>query len=243
MHLLEARTISLAAKTSLPSLATPPVPTTPHQSFHRHCSELTHWQRTLESIVQFMENLPSQYEISNDCLARHIIAKSPSASTYSSESPEDSDDGSQLSDFSSYLSHEVWPTLPPSFHNASYETRSSLPDPDTDPDSDSMSTVTTLRLESIPTSFSDSLISYGICDDWDSAVEFLRKVVVDYLHEACKPPPVWSATRKDHKECEMCEREVPLTYHHLIPRSMHARVLKKGWHPEPMLGSVAWLCR
>lgn len=185
-----------------------------------------------------MEKLPSQYGTFKDCLARHIIAKSVSAS---SASPEDDVDGSQLSDFSSYLSHEVWPTLPPSFHNASYETRPSLPVLDTDLDSGSMSTM--LRLENIPTSFSDSLISYGICDDWDSAVEFLRKVVVDYMHEACKPPPVWSATRKDHKECEMCEREVPLTYHHLIPRSMHTRVLKKKWHPESMLGSVAWLCR
>lgn len=180
-----------------------------------------------------MEELPSQYGTFKDCFARHIIAKS--------ESTDSEDDGSQLSDFSSYLSHEVWHTLPHSFHNASYETRSSLPDPDTDFDSESMTT--TLKLENIPTSFSDSLISYGICDDWDSAVEFLRRVVVDYIQETCKPPPVWSATRKDHKECEMCEREVPLTYHHLIPRSMHVRVLKKKWHPESMLNSVAWLCR
>lgn len=186
------------------------------------------------SSAHTMEELPYQYETFKDCLARRIIAQS------SPPSPDSSgDDGSQLSDFSSYLSLEVWPTLPPSFYSALYETRSSLPDPDADVDSDS-----TLPLFSnIPTSFSDSLVSYGICEDWDSAVEFLRKAVVDYLQEACKPPPVWSATKKDHKECEICEREVPLTYHHLIPRSTHARVLKKKWHPESMLNSVAWLCR
>ena len=42
---------------------------------------------------------------------------------------------------------------------------------------------------------------------------------------------------------EICEREVPLTYHHLIPREVHDKVLKKKWHPEAMLNSVAWLCR
>ena len=32
-------------------------------------------------------------------------------------------------------------------------------------------------------------------------------------------------------------------YHHLIPRSTHHKVLKKGCHPETMPNSVAWLCR
>lgn len=182
-----------------------------------------------------MEDLPYQYETFRDCLARRMIAQSSPASD-----PED--DGTQLSEFSSYLSQEVWPALPTSLHEASYETRSSLPGPDTELDFDSPS-FQSPSFSNIPTSFSDSLVSYGICEDWDSSIEFLKKAVIDYLKEACKPPPVWSATKKDHTECEMCEREVPLTYHHLIPRSTHARVLKKKWHPESMLNSVAWLCR
>ena len=52
---------------------------------------------------------------------------------------------------------------------------------------------------------------------------------------------MWSKTRTT--ECEICEREVPLTYHHLIPREVHDKVRKKKWHPEAMLNSVAWLCR
>lgn len=36
---------------------------------------------------------------------------------------------------------------------------------------------------------------------------------------------------------------MPLTYHHLIPKAAHARVLKRGWHTEDRLNSVAWLCR
>lgn len=34
-----------------------------------------------------------------------------------------------------------------------------------------------------------------------------------------------------------------MTYHHLIPKSTHERVLKRGWHTEDKLNSVAWLCR
>lgn len=34
-----------------------------------------------------------------------------------------------------------------------------------------------------------------------------------------------------------------MTYHHLIPRQMHDKALKRGWHKEWELGKVAWLCR
>lgn len=33
------------------------------------------------------------------------------------------------------------------------------------------------------------------------------------------------------------------TYHHLIPRQMHAKAVKRGWHKEWELNKVAWLCR
>jgi 5-methylcytosine-specific restriction endonuclease McrA len=52
---------------------------------------------------------------------------------------------------------------------------------------------------------------------------------------------VWSATRA--AACELCARDwVPLTYHHLVPRSTHERALKRGWHAEWELNKVAWLC-
>ncbi|KAG1774565.1 hypothetical protein EV702DRAFT_1122875 [Suillus placidus] len=66
----------------------------------------------------------------------------------------------------------------------------------------------------------------------------------DFISQACAPPPVWTSTCT--KECEICEREVRLTCHHLIPRSTHAKVLKKKgrqMHPESMINFVAWLCR
>ncbi|KXN84097.1 hypothetical protein AN958_00455 [Leucoagaricus sp. SymC.cos] len=69
-----------------------------------------------------------------------------------------------------------------------------------------------------------------------SFYERLRKHIV-----TCAVPPVWSSTRTN--ACEICDGEIPLTYHHLIPKSTHEKVLKRGWHDVSMLNSVAWLCR
>ncbi|KAF6752391.1 hypothetical protein DFP72DRAFT_904771 [Ephemerocybe angulata] len=63
---------------------------------------------------------------------------------------------------------------------------------------------------------------------------FVRKVLGKYAEEATAPPPVWSSN-EDGRSAEICERQVPLTYHHLVPRS--------AWHTEAMLNKVAWLCR
>lgn len=152
-------------------------------------------------------------------MARRILVQSVS----------DEADSSELDEFASYLATESWPTIPPALQEATYEVRSDAPDPDT------------LPLDSISPAFVDTLVSYRLASDPDAALEFLRKCITDYAQEACAPPPIWSSTRTT--ECEICEREVALTYHHLIPRSTHAKVLKRKWHPESMLNSVAWLCR
>lgn len=53
---------------------------------------------------------------------------------------------------------------------------------------------------------------------------------------------MWSSTRTT--ECEICGRDwIPLSYHHLIPKEVHGKVLKRKWHEEWRLNSVAWLCR
>lgn len=160
-----------------------------------------------------------------DAIARRVVQNV----TSDLRADQQNDDEAALDDFVSYLASESWPTLPPDAKQATYETRDAVPD------------VNIMAFDSTSIAFVDSLISYGIVDDADAAYEFLRKTVADYLDQACSPPPIWSSTRT--KECEICFREVPLTYHHLIPRSTHAKVLKKGWHPEAMLNSVAWLCR
>ncbi|KAI0067432.1 hypothetical protein BV25DRAFT_1867886 [Artomyces pyxidatus] len=166
--------------------------------------------------------LPTQYYTFKDCLARQIIARSPS------DSSSDVDDA-QLDDFSSFLASEVWDILPSTLRDASYETRATVPD------------LETMSLDNVPPSFSDTLTSYALCPDDDGAETFLRRVLSSYAADVTAPPPPWPSTRT--KECELCERDVPLTYHHLIPRSTHAKVLKRKWHPESMINSVAWLCR
>jgi len=175
----------------------------------------------------------SQLSTFKDCLARRLL------STWSlpTDGSEGSDDA--LADFTSYLASEVWAALPVSLREASYERLSSdegLKGMSSDPSSIPLDTIP------IPTSFFDTLTSYSLFGDADDCTRFLRKVLCDYLAEATAPPPVWKQTRTE--ECEICERSwVRLTYHHLIPRSVHGKVLKKKWHPESMLNSVAWLCR
>ncbi|OJT05242.1 hypothetical protein TRAPUB_3980 [Trametes pubescens] len=161
-----------------------------------------------------------------DCLARRILAE-PDINAPSQ--PDTQDESDALDDFSEYLAHEIWSALPQALREATYEDRESVPEADD------------VDLDNIPTAFADTLTSCGISYDEEDAIAFLRRTLKDYVTEACAPRPVWSSTRT--KECEICSREVPLTYHHLIPREVHTKVLKRKWHSETMLNSVAWLCR
>jgi hypothetical protein len=157
-----------------------------------------------------------------DCLAQRLLPKYTTVD-------DAQDSASALDEFVSYLAAEIWPSIHTSLQTASYETRDSIPDLDS------------LSLENIPVSFTDSLVSYGLVSDAEESQTFVRKVLESYVKDITAPPPIWSQTRA--QECEICEREIPLTYHHLIPRSVHDKALKKGWHKESMINSVAWLCR
>lgn len=91
----------------------------------------------------------------------------------------------------------------------------------------------------------DSLESCGLLPTSSDATDqyhFFTPVLNSYVSSITAAPPIWSTTRTT--ECELCQRSwIPLTYHHLIPKSTHERVLKRRWHSEEMLNSVAWLCR
>ncbi|KAG6916841.1 hypothetical protein DXG01_005140 [Tephrocybe rancida] len=169
-----------------------------------------------------MEDTSLQFSLFKDCIAKRVLSHP--------ETLRQTQDSSELDDFSSYLASEAWPTLPDTIRTAAYETREVVPND-----------VDDVPIDNTSVSFTDTLISYGFASDHDDTLKFLRKVLADYVADACAPPPVWSSTRTE--ECEICDRQVPLTYHHLIPRSTHTKVLKKKWHPENMLNSVAWLCR
>ncbi|GLA48394.1 hypothetical protein AnigIFM63604_003885 [Aspergillus niger] len=94
----------------------------------------------------------------------------------------------------------------------------------------------------LPASITDTLTAYALIESASDIPYFLAPILGEYVASVTKPPPVWATTRTD--ACEICERDwIPLSYHHLIPRSVHAKVVKKGWHEEWRLNSVAWLCR
>lgn len=92
-----------------------------------------------------------------------------------------------------------------------------------------------------PSDAAESLAAYGFIPHVSDVHLLLHPVLTEYLTSLNSGPPAWHATRPS--ACEICERDwVPLSYHHLIPRSTHAKVLKRKWHEEHMLNRVAWLC-
>jgi hypothetical protein len=148
-------------------------------------------------------------------------------------------------DIQQYLSSLLFPSLPPDLRTLSYpkyRDSPSLQDAYSTPLA--ASTYTSL-LSSIPPDAIDSLESYALLppsSDTHDAHNLLTPVFTAYCAAATFPPPIWATTRT--AECELCDRDwVPLTYHHLIPKSTHDRVRKRGWHGEEVLNSVAWLCR
>ncbi len=94
-------------------------------------------------------------------------------------------------------------------------------------------------------SVSDSLEAYGIVNSHDSGTDALLAAVLGaYVEALATPPPPPSASRGSVTACEICGRDwIPLTYHHLIPRFVHAKAVRRGWHPAEALQNVAWLCR
>ncbi|KAL8708803.1 MAG: hypothetical protein Q9220_006364 [cf. Caloplaca sp. 1 TL-2023] len=91
-------------------------------------------------------------------------------------------------------------------------------------------------------SVADSLVTYGLLDSQDDLPKFLIPILQDYVNASTAPPPLWSTTRAS--ACEICDRDwIPLSYHHLIPKQVHAKAIKREWHEEWQLNSVAWLCR
>lgn len=97
-------------------------------------------------------------------------------------------------------------------------------------------------LTTVSPSIAESFEAYNLLDSQDDLHRFLIPVLQEYVNDATAAPPVWSNTRAS--ACEICERDwIPLTYHHLIPKQIHAKAIKRGWHEEWRLNSVAWLCR
>lgn len=98
-------------------------------------------------------------------------------------------------------------------------------------------------LKTLPVSVEDSLTSYGLLSDPTDLPRLLEPVFSTYVQSSTIAPPEFAPSERAH-ECEICDRaHLPLTYHHLIPRAVHAKVVKRGWHASWELNKVAWLCR
>ena len=148
----------------------------------------------------------------------------------------------KLKQIEKYIAREIFTSLPLRFQILSFalvknepglaeETSAPLP----------LSTVESL-LASMPPSVSESLQTYGVGDE-STIPGLIIPVFQEYFDLATATPPPLDLTARA-SACEMCERDwVPLTYHHLIPRQVHAKVLKREWHQAWQLNSVAWLCR
>ncbi|OJK02908.1 hypothetical protein ASPACDRAFT_113414 [Aspergillus aculeatus ATCC 16872] len=179
------------------------------------------------------------------------------AAADASQSLPDRASPEELAEFIDFLATETFPALPPSIQTLTYTppptssttststtTTTTTPSPsETDP----QTLASTLCTTTLPSTVHDTLTTYAILADQpeeneEALTTFFTPILAEYLAAVTRPPPVWATTRTD--SCEICGRDwIPLSYHHLIPRSVHAKVTKKGWHPEWMLNSVAWLCR
>ncbi|PWY63237.1 hypothetical protein BO83DRAFT_382843 [Aspergillus eucalypticola CBS 122712] len=205
------------------------------------------------------------YQVFRDCVSSAIVAKfSPTPRTKKTRRPRTTPrqktssradpkpeaeqfqqneftrtDPEDLADFIDFIATETFPSLqPPSLQTLTY-------DPNTDFTSDkeySPQHLAERTSHTLPASITDTLTAYAVIESASDIPYFLAPILGEYVASVTKPPPVWATTRTD--ACEICERDwIPLSYHHLIPRSVHAKVVKKGWHEEWRLNSVAWLCR
>ncbi|OOF97044.1 hypothetical protein ASPCADRAFT_3663 [Aspergillus carbonarius ITEM 5010] len=205
------------------------------------------------------------YQIFRDCISSAIVAKSSQPTIQSKKArrprtqrqksstpqrqkpdpepkPVQQDDFTRtdpedLADFIDFIASETFPSLPPTIQTLSYSPNTDFSTPEYAPKHLSEITSNTLS-----PSITDTLTAYELIESPSDISSFLAPILGEYVSAVTKPPPVWATTRAD--ACEICERDwIPLSYHHLIPRSVHAKVVKKGWHEEWRLDSVAWLCR
>lgn len=199
----------------------------------------------------------ANFDTFRDCLFSAVVEKSIGSSrktttkrqpvgkktaTTPSQTPAEADP-SELAEFSDYLAGEIFINLPEELQRLSYRALQESPDL-----AEKWSLPLTLSVyeevsSHIPGDVTDSLTAYGLVEPPRSDLQsFLAPVMAAYVGAVTTPPPKWVDTRTD--ACEICERDwVPMTYHHLIPKQVHAKVLKRGWHDEHRLNSVAWLCR
>ncbi|KAK8117045.1 uncharacterized protein PG998_005326 [Apiospora kogelbergensis] len=177
---------------------------------------------------------------------------SVSASAFAASSTGSDNAAEDLADFIDYIATETYASLPPDLQtldhyiwkqdqkdDGSLQTRFALPLTSSD--------MSGILLPTLDPSVAESLHAYGLTDEptHEALGALLAPVLTALLTAVTAVPPAPSATKSAAQEsgCELCGRDwVPLTYHHLIPRFVHAKAVKRGWHKPEDLQNVAWLC-
>ncbi|KAK4463327.1 hypothetical protein QBC42DRAFT_324789 [Cladorrhinum samala] len=145
-----------------------------------------------------------------------------------------------LADFTTYLATSTFISFPVDLQSLSHRSPSetlelySAPlSPDTTSD----------ILTPLDPAIFDSLSTYLPPSSNSDADSFFASLLETYVFQVTSPPPPPSSTRGKITACEICGRDwINLTYHHLIPRMVHDKAVKRGWHRKEDLQNVAWLC-
>ncbi|KUI69598.1 Uncharacterized protein YisB [Cytospora mali] len=162
------------------------------------------------------------------------------------EKDGDHADAEDLAEFTDYIASLTFSSLSPDLQAMTHHTWTDTPGlqeqyalPLTSND------ISEHILSGLDPSIHESLLAYRIIEPpAEDVTTFLAPVLNSYLKAVTTPPLEAWTTRGKITECEICGRDwVPLTYHHLIPRFVHAKAVKRGWHREEDLQNVAWLCR
>lgn len=157
------------------------------------------------------------------------------------------DEAEELADFIEYLASEIFDSLPDGLKELDH--RSWREDEALQAEYTLPLTVSSLSSLNLPIEITDSLRTYSLIlpdptldSPLPSTTEaFLIPILTPYIDTLTTPPPASYATRPD--ACEICGRDwIPLSYHHLIPRFVHDKAVKRGWHKKEDLQNVAWLC-
>ncbi|KAI9654703.1 MAG: hypothetical protein M1831_005290 [Alyxoria varia] len=144
-----------------------------------------------------------------------------------------------LQEFISYLASQIFDSFPEAVRRLAPDTL------DEDELQQSLSDALTDRLVSyVPSEVVDSLTTYEIVDSSSDISSFLSPVFSSYVSAILSTQTIKPAGDSKPDECELCDRSwIPLTAHHLVPREVAEKAVKRGWVSEKDVGNVAWLCR
>lgn len=144
--------------------------------------------------------------------------------------------GAELAEFTEYIASETFECLGPELQSLTHTTWESIRDkydlPLAAHDAEEL-------LRGLDPGVDESLRTYTS----RPAAAFLAPVLTTYLTAAATPPPPFRTTKGEASGCELCARDwVALSFHHLIPREVGDKAVRRGWHRREDLGRGAWLC-